>query len=81
MSWLDHDRISTTEGFKLYVEQMIHTVQSLDIPVTIEEKPKDKILGRLYPDTAGAVAFPALEGILDIAKGTGNKPPSISAAS
>lgn len=79
----DEDPVSPSEELRLYYyEQMVWMVQSLDRQVTaVDSRPKDKILGRLCLDTPGAVAFPVLEGVLEMARSVREKPSSIPATS
>nr|XP_056707227.1 ATP-dependent RNA helicase TDRD9 [Euleptes europaea] len=46
------DAISPSEDLKLRTEQMIRIAEALDINIsTADNRPKDKILSRLYPDS------------------------------
>lgn len=59
---------------------MQRMAEALEINIfTTTSKPKDKTLGRLYPDTLDSVAFPLIEGLLDLSKAIWQKPTPIPA--
>lgn len=51
--------------------------QSLEIVVTLEHNPKDKILTHLYSESPWIIAFPVLEGLEDIIQELWQKPASL----
>lgn len=65
----DPDPLSCNKDLYLFAEQGILMTRSLNLQVTSSiPKPQDKILGRLYSDTPGTIAFPVPEGVLDFIK-------------
>lgn len=60
----DPDPVSSNKDLRLYTEQMMRMAKSLELEVTPTYlRPCDKILGKLYTDLPGIIAFSVLEGI------------------
>lgn len=78
----DSDAMSPSKDLHFYSEWLVQMTQLLYIQImSLGAKPQDKILGWLYPDIPGTVAFPLIERIVEMAKATWEKSSSIPAMS
>lgn len=76
----DPTPVSPTKDVCLYAEQMLRMAKALKIDVaTSNNRPNDKILSCLYPETPSTVAFPILEGLSDLTKPIWERPSSVQA--
>ncbi|KAL8173981.1 UNVERIFIED_CONTAM: hypothetical protein K2H54_036030 [Gekko kuhli] len=78
----DPSLILSNEGYRFCDEQMIYIAKPLNNKaMCTDQKPKDPFRRKLYCDSAGSIAFPVLEGFLDISGAIWDKAASISASS
>ncbi|XP_060116188.1 uncharacterized protein LOC132587820 [Heteronotia binoei] len=71
--------ISLTKDLHVSTEQIIRMAKCLELDVlSLEPQSSDPVFKWLYPMSSEPIAFPMLQGLLDIAKGVWAKPASVS---